>query len=107
MQAAAEQVETLATAGGAGDISTHVISKLGPDSVAGARVVLHFNPDVNACCFDAGWVPVCDEALSANGGHDVSTPRLTSDRFAAHCCWCTADTRAARTVAAWIVHVDL
>ena len=62
---------------GAGDISTHVISKLGSDSVAGARVVLHYNENLEACCFDSGWNQIADESLSANGGNDVRMDRTT------------------------------
>mmetsp|Transcript_68635 Transcript_68635/g.129448 ORF Transcript_68635/g.129448 Transcript_68635/m.129448 type:complete len:143 (+) Transcript_68635:127-555(+) len=59
---------------GAGDISTHVISKLGKASIAGAKVSLHFNADFNASAFDPGWEKEKDAELSENGGNDLLVP---------------------------------
>ena len=54
-----------------GDISTHVISKLGKDSVAGSSVKVYYNQSADASPFDQGWELVNDAALSENGGNDT------------------------------------
>ena len=58
----------------AGEISTHVISKLGLLSVGRAAVKLFYNADLNAGCRDDGWQLICATALSDNGGHDTLVP---------------------------------
>ena len=85
---------------GQGDISTHVISKLGSSSVAGSHVALHFNPDLNASCFEEGWTQIADERLSDNGGHDVSA--LISAPLNS-----VADTSTARPAQTRVVYADL
>ena len=57
-----------------GDISTHVISKLGAPSIAGSKVRLFFNENLGAGFMDAGWNLVKEAALSANGGIDDLVP---------------------------------
>ncbi|KAL1498924.1 hypothetical protein AB1Y20_013445 [Prymnesium parvum] len=66
-----------ATAVGAssrGEISTHVISKLGKESVDGAAVRVSFHSDLHASVHSAGWVLVGERHLSANGGVDDLVP---------------------------------
>ena len=58
-----------------GDISTHVISKLGSPSVAGAAVRLFFNESMDAGFLDAGWSLIKTTALSDNGGNDELVPQ--------------------------------
>uniref|UniRef100_A0A7S2D9H9 Uncharacterized protein n=1 Tax=Haptolina brevifila TaxID=156173 RepID=A0A7S2D9H9_9EUKA len=62
------------SAKGIGEISTHVISKLGKDSVNGARVRVYFHPSFTAGVLSPGWELVTDAALSANGGIDDLVP---------------------------------
>ena len=54
-----------------GDISTHVISKLGLPSVAHSPVRLFFNADASAGFLSPGWELKAETALSANGGNDT------------------------------------
>ena len=60
--------------GGVGEISTHVISKLGKASVDGAVVRVYFNSDHASGPLSRGWEPVCSNKLSANGGIDDLVP---------------------------------
>ena len=55
-----------------GEISTHVISKLGLPSVAGSPVRVFYSEDPSASVVDAGakWNCETETALSGNGGHD-------------------------------------
>ena len=62
------------SAAGKGEISTHVISKLGSGSIAGAAVRVHYHPDLSAGALTAGWKPVASASLSANGGIDDLVP---------------------------------
>lgn len=57
-----------------GDISTHVISKLGAPSISGSKVRLFFNENLGAGFMDAGWALAKEAALSANGGIDDLVP---------------------------------
>ncbi|CAK0848066.1 unnamed protein product [Prorocentrum cordatum] len=55
-----------------GEISTHVISKLGQPSVAGATVEVRYNASSTASVFDVGgWELVGSSTLSENGGNDT------------------------------------
>ena len=62
---------TVATDASMGDISTHVISKLGLPSVAHSPVRLFFNADASAGFLSPGWELKAETALSANGGNDT------------------------------------
>jgi hypothetical protein len=60
---------------GTGEISTHVISKLGKGSVAGATVRVLYHPDLGASAgLTPGWKIVRSGTLSANGGIDDLIP---------------------------------
>ena len=61
-------------AGSGGEISTHVISKLGKPSVAGATVRVMHNTDFNAGVLSKGWTQVRQAKLSENGGVDDLVP---------------------------------
>lgn len=55
-----------------GELSTHVISKLGKPSVAGAKVVLRYAADATASPFEAAqWIVLQETALSEHGGCDT------------------------------------
>mmetsp|Transcript_15697 Transcript_15697/g.18914 ORF Transcript_15697/g.18914 Transcript_15697/m.18914 type:complete len:140 (-) Transcript_15697:485-904(-) len=54
-----------------GDISTHVISKLGLGSVAGSTVQVYYNADLKAGPLTQGWQLLKTTSLSANGGNDT------------------------------------
>lgn len=64
----------LSTSEGKGEISTHVICKLGPQSVDGAAVRVSYHPDLAASVHTAGWTAVCERYLSSNGGVDDLVP---------------------------------
>ena len=53
-----------------GEISTHVISKLGKDSVDGARVRVYYHSSFEAGPLSPGWSLVKEGVLSANGAID-------------------------------------
>lgn len=57
-----------------GEISTHVISKLGKQSVEGALVRVYYNSAFDAGPLSPGWTVVSEAALSANGGIDDLVP---------------------------------
>ena len=65
---------TCSGASGSGEISTHVISKLGKPSVAQATVRVYHHPDFGAGCMSKGWLPVRTAKLSDNGGVDDLVP---------------------------------
>ena len=62
---------------GKGEISTHVISKLGKGSVDGAAVKVYHNPKFSADWTSSGWVHQKTAALSPNGGIDDLVPEGT------------------------------
>jgi hypothetical protein len=57
-----------------GEISTHVISKLGMPSVAGAPVRVFYNTDLAAGFMAEGWTLLKETELSPNGGNDTLVP---------------------------------
>jgi hypothetical protein len=57
-----------------GEISTHVISKLGKPSVANAAVRVHHHSDFGAGSMSPGWKLVREATLSQNGGVDDLVP---------------------------------
>uniref|UniRef100_A0A7S0PZW2 Uncharacterized protein n=1 Tax=Coccolithus braarudii TaxID=221442 RepID=A0A7S0PZW2_9EUKA len=57
-----------------GEISTHVISKLGKASVDGAKVSVSYNADLSAGARSCGWRLLREAALSTNGGIDDLVP---------------------------------
>lgn len=57
-----------------GEISTHVISKLGSPTVAGAAVRVFYNADFAAGFMADGWQLLKETSLSANGGNDTLVP---------------------------------
>lgn len=63
-----------------GDISTHVIGKLGLQSVAESPVTVYFNPNMDAGPFDSSWSLINKTQLSENGGHDTLVTPETIQR---------------------------
>eukprot|EP00316_Scyphosphaera_apsteinii_P021361 CAMPEP_0119331972 /NCGR_PEP_ID=MMETSP1333-20130426/81762_1 /TAXON_ID=418940 /ORGANISM="Scyphosphaera apsteinii, Strain RCC1455" /LENGTH=172 /DNA_ID=CAMNT_0007341701 /DNA_START=166 /DNA_END=684 /DNA_ORIENTATION=- len=59
---------------GCGEISTHVISKLGKGSVHGAHVSVYFHHDFGASMQTPGWHSIGHFNLSANGAVDDLVP---------------------------------
>ena len=57
-----------------GEISTHVISKLGKPSVDGARVRVYYNGSYDAGALSPGWALVKDASLSASTHARAHTP---------------------------------
>ena len=57
-----------------GEISAHVISKLGSPTVAGAPVRVFYHGDPAAGFMDSGWELLKETSLSANGGNDTLVP---------------------------------
>ena len=62
------------SAASTGEISTHVISKLGKGTVDGASVKVYYNPNMSAGPLTSGWTMVAQAKLSANGGVDDLVP---------------------------------
>ena len=56
---------------GMGEVSTHVISKLGMPSVGGSAVRVFYHADHAAGFMDAGWALLKETKLSENGGNDT------------------------------------
>ena len=63
-----------------GEISTHVICKLGKGSVDGALVRVMYHPDLMAGVLSPGWTFMSEKKLSANGGIDDLVPPGTLKR---------------------------
>ena len=63
-----------------GEISTHVICKLGKGSVDGAFVRVLYHPDLGASVLSSGWKLINEAKLSANGGIDDLVPPGTLKR---------------------------
>ena len=63
-----------------GEISTHVICKLGKWSVDGALVRVLYHPDLGASVLSSGWKLINEAKLSANGGIDDLVPPGTLKR---------------------------
>ena len=57
-----------------GEISTHVISKLGKPSVAGATVCVYYHANFDAGARADGWESLSCAQLSENGGNDALVP---------------------------------
>ena len=57
-----------------GEISTHVICKLGKGSVDGAKVTVMYNENLMASVLSGGWTKVNEAYLSANGGINDLVP---------------------------------
>ena len=64
----------------AGEISTHVFSKLGKGSIEGAAVRVSYNGNLSASVLESGWHLLCERQLSANGGVDDLVPPGTLKR---------------------------
>ena len=62
------------TAVSTGEISTHVISKLGKQSVSGSTVRVYHHADFTAGVLSPGWTFVGQATLSDNGGIDDLVP---------------------------------